>query len=205
MKTRSNTTGNSNNRVLSVLLRTAAVLVSVVLLSFTVSAQDLLKELLSYNSFGKMALILVDENNAEEATENAGTANFEAFLVEEETEAPLNVESWMTNSNYFNSASVFTRVDAEESLEIESWMVDADFYTNRYAPETEAGLELEAWMTDSSYFNSTRVFAQVDAEESLEVENWMTDADFYTGRYALEEEVAQNLEAWMCDSEFFNY
>ena len=108
MKTRSNTTGNSNSQVLSVLLRAAAVLVSVVLLSFTVSAQNLLKELLSYNSSGKMALLLVDESNAKEATENAGTANFEAFLVEEETEAPLNVENWMTNSNYFNATSVFS-------------------------------------------------------------------------------------------------
>ncbi|WP_163710767.1 hypothetical protein [Mangrovibacterium lignilyticum] len=149
MKTKNEKTENRNNQLSGVLLRTAAVLVSVVLLSFTVSAQDLIKELLSYNSFGKMALIMVDNSETEEASEAATAAN---FAIEEETDAPLNVESWMTNDTYFGSANVFTQVEEESPLEIESWMTDAEFFTSRYAEEQEKELELEAWMCDSSYF-----------------------------------------------------
>ncbi len=152
MKTRNNTTGNRNNQLSGVLLRVAAVLVSVVLLSFTVSAQDLLKELLSYNSFGKMALIMVDNSTAETEAElvSGTTAN---FYIEEEAEAPLNLEEWMTSDTYFGSSDIFYEVAQEESLEIESWMTDEDYYTGPYTTDLEPELNVEAWMCDASYFN----------------------------------------------------
>lgn len=149
MKTRNSKTGNGNNQLSGVLLRVAAVLVSVVLLSFTVSAQDLLKELLSYNSYGKMALLMVGESNSE--AEMATTTA--AFVVEEEAEQPLNIESWMTSDSYFTSTAIFYEVAQEESLEIESWMTDDDHYRGPYAEDVEDELNLEAWMCDASFFN----------------------------------------------------
>jgi len=154
MKTRNNTTGRKNNQLSGVLLRAAAVLVSVVLLSFTVSAQDLWKELLSYNSFGKMALILVDESNATEANELSAATSTAAFSISEETDSPLNVESWMTNDEYFGSADVFNQVAQDETLKIENWMTDGDYFTSRYAKESDEVLPVEAWMCDASFFNN---------------------------------------------------
>lgn len=154
MKTRNNTTGHRNNQLSGVLLRAAAVLASVVLLSFTVSAQDLWKELLSYNSFGKMALILVDESNANEATELPTTGNTAAFSINEETDSPLTVESWMTNDEYFGASNIFNQVAQDEKLEIENWMTEADYFTSRYAKELDEELPVEAWMCDASFFNN---------------------------------------------------
>jgi hypothetical protein len=143
-------TGNKNHRTFNGLLRTVAVLIGVALFSFTVSAQNFLNELLSYSGFGEKALILVDENN----NEDASAVNDEAFAVEEETEAPLNIENWMRNSNYFNPTSIVSQVNKEESLEIESWMVNDDFYISRYAAQGEEELALEAWMCDPQFFNN---------------------------------------------------
>ena len=151
MKTRNNTTGRKNNRLSGVLLRTAAVLASVVLLSFTVSAQDLWKELLSYNSFGKMALILVDESNA---TEVPAETNTVAFSINEETDSPLTVESWMTNDEYFGASNIFNQVAQDETLEIANWMTDGDYFTSRFAKESDEELPVEAWMCDASFFNN---------------------------------------------------
>ncbi|WP_320168251.1 hypothetical protein [Mangrovibacterium marinum] len=106
-----------------------------------------MNELLSYNSPVEITSVPV-------SSENPGTANFEAFNIVEDAEADLAVESWMTNSNYFNASSLYTTVDREASLEIENWMVDSDFYTSPYASEEEQELALEAWMCDSQFFNN---------------------------------------------------
>lgn len=152
MKTRNNQTENRNNRYSQVLLRVAAVLVSVVLLSFTVSAQDLWKELLSYNSFGKMALLMVNEDKAamEAPAENASAV----FNVAEEVDQPLEVQEWMSNDSYFHNYEHFDEVAPEKALEIENWMTDESYFRNQYAPEKEEALAVEAWMCDADFFNN---------------------------------------------------
>lgn len=152
MKTRNNKTENRNNRYSQVLLRVAAVVVSVVLLSFTVSAQDLWKELLTYNSFGKMALLMVDENNA--ATETSSVANAIVLNVEEETDQPLEVQDWMSNDSFFGNYENFGEVASEKTLEIESWMTDESYFSNQFVTEKEEAMPLEAWMCDADFFNN---------------------------------------------------
>ena len=152
MKTRNNQTGNRNNRYSQVLLRVAAVMVSVVLLSFTVSAQDLWKELLTYNSFGKMALLMVDENNA--ATETSSVATATVLNIEEETDQPLEVQEWMSNDSFFRNYENFDEVSPEKALEIENWMTDESYFNNQYAPVKEEAMPLEAWMCDADFFNN---------------------------------------------------
>ncbi|WP_299584754.1 hypothetical protein, partial [uncultured Sunxiuqinia sp.] len=61
MKTQETNTGNNNNQSEKVLLRSAAVIISFVLISFTVSAQGFWKQLLTNNSFGQVALLMVEE------------------------------------------------------------------------------------------------------------------------------------------------
>jgi len=146
MKTRIENTESRNNQLSRVLTHAAAVLVSVVLLSFTVNAQDLFKELLSHTSYGKMALVMSDESNTNETSELPATTYTAAFAVESETDAPMAIESWMTNDEYFGSANVFNQVAQDEALEVESWM------------------------TNENYFGSTEVFNQVEQDEALEIE-----------------------------------
>jgi len=172
MKTRNNTTGRSNNQLSGVLLRSAAVVVSVVLLSFTVSAQNLWRELLSYNSFGKMAMLLVDESET-------GTSTSANFYVEEVNDEALEVESWMTSDAYFGANNSFNEVAQDEALEVESWMTnDAYFgaYNNLFQVEQDEELEVESWMTDENYFTSR--YAN-DRDQELKVEVWMSDDNYW--------------------------
>lgn len=151
MKTRNNQTENRNNRGAQVWLRAAAVLVSVVLLSFTVSAQGLWKELLSYNSFGQMARLMVEA--APVSAEIPAPAPAAVFSIQEETDAPLDVQEWMSSDNYFGNFEAIDDVDSERPLDIEPWMTDWNYFTNRFAVENEAALPIEGWMCDSHFFN----------------------------------------------------
>ena len=78
MKTRNNVRKAAN--------KTLAVIISLVLLSFTVQAQDFWKSVLSNNSFNQIAMAMVDntETNAGEADgEMATTADmFAEYLVQ---------------------------------------------------------------------------------------------------------------------------
>jgi hypothetical protein len=83
------------------------------------------------------------------------------FTVTEESEAPLNLEGWMTNDNCF-SVPVFTiETVAEESLEIENWMINSKAFKSRNEQKTEQ-------------FSST-IFEvlEEEKEEGLKLEKWM--------------------------------
>ena len=147
MKT-GNKTKNKNNQLSGVLLRVAAVLVSVVLLSFTVSAQDFWKQLLSYNSFGKMAMIMVDETEVRTPASESTTG----LMIAEETDLPAEIEAWMTNDFYFGNYHRMNELAVDKPLEIENWMTDADYFSSRYAADNDNDLKLEAWMCDARYF-----------------------------------------------------
>ncbi|MGQ7871458.1 hypothetical protein [Sunxiuqinia sp. sy24] len=157
MKTQETNTGNNNNQAERVLLRSAAVIISFVLISFTVSAQGFWKQLLTNNSFGQVALLMVEETGAAEvATELSVPAAAESstFYFAEAMESELEVEAWMTDDVYFGA------------------------YTHLAVPATEPGLELESWMMDEGYFNSHLM--DTDEEKELELEAWMTDNDYWS-------------------------
>lgn len=150
MKTiNNNNQENRNNQVSQALLRSAAVVVSVVLLSFTVSAQGLWKQLLTYNSFGKMAMLMVSEA---QASEEPATAETSAFNFEQATDEALEVESWMTDDTYFGAYNNFFEVATDEPLELEEWMTNGACFANRIVCEKDEDLKLEAWMTDDYYW-----------------------------------------------------
>ncbi|WP_372774805.1 hypothetical protein [Mangrovibacterium sp.] len=178
MKTRNNTTGN-NKQLSGVLLRAAAILVSVVLISFTVSAQNLWAELLNYHSLEKVASILVDASTEETATELPSKSATIAFNINEENELPLEVESWMSNDNYFGASNVFNQVSTDKSLEV------------------------EGWMSSDYYFGASNIFNEEAQDETLEIESWMTEAGYFTNRYVAEPEAELQVEAWMCNAQYF--
>ncbi|MHA7110706.1 hypothetical protein ACRTDU_11305 [Sunxiuqinia elliptica] len=155
MKTQNNQTGNKSNQVERVLLKSAAVIVSFVLISFTVSAQGFWKQLLTNNSFGKVAMLMVEELEADAATtSNALPAKAEssAFYIEEAVEEPMEVEAWMTDDVYFGAFVTMAQPEVEKSLEIEEWMSSDKHFSNRFSLETDREMKLEAWMTDDKYW-----------------------------------------------------
>ncbi len=147
MKTTKQETENKSQRSLNAILKTAAVLASVVLVSFTVSAQGLWKQFLTYNSFGKMAELLVSESelsNANVSTElptGTDVYNFEEF-----DDEALEIEPWMTETDNFGSTLNF-EVKPEDSLEIENWMTNNNNFKLVFTAEVEEELKLETWMT----------------------------------------------------------
>ena len=133
----------TKNNVQKTLLSTSAVIISLVLVSFTVTAQDFWKMVITNSSFNQIALALADTREKPKAQ-------------------VVNTETWVEKMNVAE--------EAEEALRVENWMKEpASFESQQLtvAPETENSLQVEAWMFDESHFGNT------NAEEPLTTEEWM--------------------------------
>jgi hypothetical protein len=144
----------TKNNVQKTALRSVAVVLSFVLLSFTVTAQGYWKQLLTNNSFSEIASALVDHHSTpselNHKPESVSITHIEA-LVETTKEAPLNVEVWMEGNETFWVGSDLDGTISEPGLEIENWMVNADFFTFDITPEQP--LQVEAWMVEEDFWN----------------------------------------------------
>lgn len=155
MKTQNTKTENRNNRVQKVLLRSAAVILSFVLISFTVSAQGFWKQLLTNNSFAKVAMLTVEESTANSASvETAVPAESEDSnsYFETAVDKTLNVEGWMTDDAYFGAFNNILVPEVEKGLEIEGWMTDESHFTSQDAQVKDKELKIEAWMTSNKHW-----------------------------------------------------
>ena len=132
----------TKNNVQKTLLRWAAVFVSLVLISFTVSAQDFWKRILENSSFGNIAIAMVETN--EIPTEN----HTAFFAIENESEANMEMENWMVNETAFGVSSFNLSAEQESELAPETWMFSEDVFL----PETnnEPALQLEDWMVSEN-------------------------------------------------------
>jgi len=132
----------TKNNVQKTLLRWAAVFVSFVLISFTVSAQDFWKRILENSSFGNIAIAMVDTKNV--PTENSNLA----FAIENDQESNMELESWMTSESTFGVRSINLSFETESELMPESWMFNEELFL----PETmnEPALQLEDWMVSKT-------------------------------------------------------
>ena len=95
----------TGNNVQKAILKSLAVVMSLVLLSVTVSAQVFWRTVLENNSLNHIAMALV-ETKAKTSTANAEIVSSAdaAMLAEYPTvasENPLNLEDWMTNKDVF--------------------------------------------------------------------------------------------------------
>ena len=158
----------TKNNVQQAILKSLAVVFSLILISITVNAQDLLRSIYENNAFKDIALAMADVNS-ETATELNNANTFSAFA-EVESEAALNVEDWMIDETNFAIVISFQE-EIESPLDIESWMTDDNYFnhpTFQYVVETENELEIEDWMLSNNLFTATS-----DNEKPLELENWM--------------------------------
>jgi hypothetical protein len=71
------------------------------------------------------------------------------YIYENEYDANLTVEDWMTKSTYFKPV-VFQEV--EPCLQVENWMKNEKLFA--VSNETESPLALENWMTNSKVWQN---------------------------------------------------
>ncbi|WP_340112021.1 hypothetical protein [Maribellus mangrovi] len=139
----------TKNNVQKAVLRFAAVVVSFVLISYTVSAQEFWKRFLENSSFGHIAMIMADTEAP--AVESSSTFSAVDMLMETETESDLEMEPWMTNEANFAVYNLEISEVAEVALELEPWMMDQ--YLFQRAAETDPALALEAWMVSDAVWS----------------------------------------------------
>lgn len=132
------------NNVQKAILRSVAVVVSFVLISFTVSAQDFWKKLLENSSFNAIALAMVETSDEVEMRDYK-TENFDFSILENETEPTLEMEEWMNDETYFDSFSFQLIEETETEMSLEEWMLDENLF--QVIESSENPLELETWMT----------------------------------------------------------
>ena len=137
----------TKNNVQKTILRSIAVIVSFVLISFTVSAQDFWKKLLENSSFNEIALAMV-ETSKESTDSETTTANFNSALLESEIEPTLEMEDWMNDENFFGVFEFEIANELENDLMLQGWMLDENLF--QVEQNEEMPLELEAWMTSEN-------------------------------------------------------
>jgi len=142
----------TKNNVQKAILRSGAVVISFILISFTVSAQDFWKRLLTNSSFNEIAIAMVETSGKTETTALPAENSAETFIFQNETEPALQLEDWMTNTNYFNNTAFKVEEATESPLELENWMLDENYFSSD--KNAEQALQLEDWMTSDKFWNS---------------------------------------------------
>lgn len=215
MKTKNNIQKAVKSQIRNLVLRGSAVIVSLVLISWSVRAQDFWKHFFAENSFENVALIMNGQSNEFEkadALANVIHAEInstkaipaESFTMEAETEKELSVESWMTNETLFSNNFKVTE-EMDKDLKLESWMINkitTGIATNSIQAETDQQLTVENWMTDAANFSSSTMKAEKDAE--LNLESWMVEDSIFTSRLTQQGEPLR-LEAWMADNKVWGF
>jgi hypothetical protein len=148
------------NKVQKVAQKTIAVVVSIILISFTVSAQDFWKELVSTNQFEQIALAFADNTtSSKKVSFHENSTPFLEFY-EEAVEEELELEEWMTNETYFPGNLIHFEEETESVLELENRMINNSHFNKQeintkaiYSIEQEKGLELENWMIEEKVWN----------------------------------------------------
>jgi len=134
----------TKNNVQKTVLRSAAVVVSFVLISLTVTAQDFWKTVLANSSFNEIALAMAETSKKSNVPAPASDNNSANYIYENEYDSKLVIEDWMTKNNYFE-ATLVPQVEKEYTLQVEDWMLDESLF--RATQETEDELKVEDWMT----------------------------------------------------------
>lgn len=133
----------TKNNVQKTILSTSAVIVSLVLISFTVTAQDFWKMVITNSSFNEIALAMADTREKPKS-EPVSNETWSERLLPVEEEQNLTIENWMKESSLGGASLPMNLSETENKLNVEDWMVsDADFNTKA---ENEMPLLTEGWM-----------------------------------------------------------
>ncbi len=189
----------TTNNVQKAILKSLAVVVSLVLISFTVSAQGFWESLLENNTFNEIALAMVEPGSASDATteyDSESGANAFAEFLEVETEEAIELEDWMTNDAIF-AATFALETEVEETMELEDWMMDEEYFIPVSNVEDaqvaeEKVMKVELKRSDAKPTNGeviikgdyiigrNFIYHNVDEKESeLQLESWMLNSKIW--------------------------
>jgi len=157
MKTTNNAQKTVNGQIRKMVLRGAAFIVSLVLISWSVGAQSYLEQVLNDYTYGKMAISGIEETQ-KTLEANATIHAIEAMRVEESNFAAIEAVLELQVEEYH--AADF--VETELSSETENWMNTA---TEMNYKAIEKALELQVEVYDAAKFVATELL--------IEAENWM--------------------------------
>ena len=143
-KTRRASATLRGNNVQKAFLRSLAVIISFILISYTVSAQEFWKKFLTNSSFNEIAIAMTKAPAEKTASGISTKMNSTRFYLEQVTEPNMELEKWMTNANTFSIFSLNLENEVEIPLAIENWMIDAANFENSNVNEERLGLE--SWM-----------------------------------------------------------
>ena len=199
----------ATNKVQKAILKSLGVVFSIVLISFTVNAQDFWRELLEKSSFNEIAMAMTDGTHeyyhATADAITAGEANAFAAFFEEETEEPLELEEWMTNENYYVS-TIYLKEETENLLELESWMTNETLFNAKslFEEETEETIELQEWMVDGTNFD-VKDYKETEIVKTKETEALINNSHFTPHKSIFEQAKDQELEIekWMVNNKFW--
>ena len=141
----------TKNNVQKAITKSLAVIISLVLLSITVQAQEFWESVWSNNSINKIAMAMVNDPENYPTKIKSGKTN-NAWYFEEETEQNLQLEDWMVNDNLFYINTNWFNVETEPALQLEDWMMNQDLFNVKaleISNETESPLLMEDWMTNT--------------------------------------------------------
>lgn len=112
------------NNVRKAVLRSAAVIISFVLVSYTVSAQEFWKKLITNSSFNEIAIAMIETNGKLTSANRVPGAKLTYFYLEEAKDPAFELEEWMTNSQLFETIDLSLQSETEVPLALENWMLD---------------------------------------------------------------------------------
>jgi hypothetical protein len=144
MKTRKAMKTKTNFRKAA--MRSGAVVVSFVLVSFTVSAQGFWKKLLVNSSFNEIAIAMIEVPAVEKIAEVPVKGNASWIDYDKAFDPVLELEGWMMSEDFLSIS------DPEaDFMEEEDAITGTDLITN--FADGEGSLEIEEWMTSSPLWN----------------------------------------------------
>jgi hypothetical protein len=141
----------TKNNVQKTVLRSAAVIVSFVLISFTVAAQGFWKTVLTNSSFNQIALAMVETSDKSDNGFSESETSGVIYFIEQDFDDTFVVEDWMLQNKNF-SASLTLQPETEKDLQLEDWMMNENLFSG--VEDSESPLALESWMTSEKVWKN---------------------------------------------------
>lgn len=122
-------------------IRSAAVVISFVLISITVSAQEFWKKLLINSSFNEIAIAMVETDAEKSTTKNSATTGIDWNEFDRAFDTGLELEGWMSSEEHFGVTGFQKKMEVVVPAEQNVGTVNLG-----YEPDTNEPLVLEDWM-----------------------------------------------------------
>jgi len=146
-----------NNNTKSILLKSGTIIISFILISFAVNAQEIREQFLT----GKDNTVIIADAGSDSHSNTGypakkmstvGIKTFNCNFIHEKDKS-LGLEPWMTSEAFLNNFSYQVHYDVDPGLELEDWMTDSRCQENRtinIRTERDRELNLENWMVNNN-------------------------------------------------------